>query len=177
MKISSFNENFLTRTLIQLTKYMSNSNRRHVDMDTIDRKLLIELLRDARTSLRRLSEEMNVSPATLHNRLTRLVQEGIIKGFIALIDYAKLGYTLTAVIMAKVDGKHLVEFEREIASSDNVVAVYDVVGEYDVVIIAKFKSVEDLDSFLKQLLKNPKIERTYTSIVLNVVKEDPRIKI
>ncbi|ARM77142.1 Lrp/AsnC family transcriptional regulator [Acidianus manzaensis] len=156
---------------------MSTNNKRNVDMDTVDRKLLIELLRDARTSLRRLSEEMNVSPATLHNRLTRLVQEGIVRGFTALVDYTKLGYSLSAVIMAKVDGKHLTEFEREIASSDNVVAVYDVVGEYDVVIISKFKNVEDLDAFLKQLLKNPKIERTYTSIVLNVVKEDPRIKI
>ncbi|MBW9141241.1 MAG: Lrp/AsnC family transcriptional regulator [Candidatus Aramenus sp.] len=155
---------------------MSNGNKK-VDLDAIDRRLLIELLRDARTSLRRLSEEMNVSPATLHNRLTRLVQEGLIKGFTALVDYTKLGYSLSAVIMAKVDGKHLVEFEKEIANTDNVVAVYDVVGEYDVVIIAKFRSVEDLDSFLKQLLKNPKVERTYTSIVLNVVKEDPRIKV
>ncbi len=157
-------------------KCMSNGNKK-VDLDAIDRRLLIELLRDARTSLRRLSEEMNVSPATLHNRLTRLVQEGLIKGFTALVDYTKLGYSLSAVIMAKVDGKHLVEFEKEIANTDNVVAVYDVVGEYDVVIIAKFKNVEDLDSFLKQLLKNPKVERTYTSIVLNVVKEDPRIKV
>jgi len=158
-------------------KCMSDSVKKKVDMDTIDRRLLIELLRDARSSLRRLSEEMNVSPATLHNRLTRLVQEGVIKGFTALIDYSKLGYTLSAVIMAKVDGKHLVEFEREVANADNVVAVYDVVGEYDVVLIAKFRSVEDLDAFLKQLLKNPKVERTYTSIVLNVVKEDPRVKI
>lgn len=157
-------------------KCMSNGNKK-VDLDAIDRRLLIELLRDARTSLRRLSEEMNVSPATLHNRLTRLVQEGLIKGFTALVDYTKLGYSLSAVIMAKVDGKHLVEFEKEIANTDNVVAVYDVVGEYDVVIIAKFRSVEDLDGFLKQLLKNPKVERTYTSIVLNVVKEDPRIKV
>ncbi|MCI2414387.1 MAG: Lrp/AsnC family transcriptional regulator [Candidatus Aramenus sp.] len=155
---------------------MSNGNKK-VDLDAIDRRLLIELLRDARTSLRRLSEEMNVSPATLHNRLTRLVQEGLIKGFTALVDYTKLGYSLSAVIMAKIDGKHLVEFEKEIANTENVVAVYDVVGEYDVVIIAKFRSVEDLDSFLKQLLKNPKVERTYTSIVLNVVKEDPRIKV
>ncbi len=158
-------------------KCMSDSVKKKVDIDTIDRRLLIELLRDARSSLRRLSEEMNVSPATLHNRLTRLVQEGIIKGFTALIDYSKLGYTLSAVIMVKVDGKHLVEFEREVANADNVVAVYDVVGEYDVVLIAKFRSVEDLDAFLKQLLKNPKVERTYTSIVLNVVKEDPRVKI
>ncbi|MFP3346230.1 MAG: Lrp/AsnC family transcriptional regulator [Sulfolobaceae archaeon] len=153
------------------------SDRKRVEMDTVDRKLLIELLKDSRVSLRKLAEEMNVSPATLHNRLFRLVQEGVIKGFTALIDYSKLGYTLTSIIMAKVDGKHLVEFEREIANLDNVIAVYDIVGEYDVAVIAKFRSVEDLDNFLKSLLKNPKVERTHTSIVLNVVKEDPRIKI
>ncbi|AOL15857.1 AsnC family transcriptional regulator [Sulfolobus sp. A20] len=156
---------------------MSDSKKRIPDLDAIDRRLLIELTRDARTSLRRLAEEMNVSPATLHNRMTRMVQEGIIRSFVALLDYSKLGFALTSIIMAKVDGKHLVEFEKEIANADNVIAVYDVVGEYDVVIIAKFRSVEELDSFLKQLLKNPKIERTYTSIVLNVVKEDPRIRI
>ncbi|EZQ04822.1 MULTISPECIES: Lrp/AsnC family transcriptional regulator [Acidianus] len=156
---------------------MSNNNKKKVEMDTVDRRLMIELLRDARTSLRRLSEEMNVSPATLHNRLTRLVQEGIIKGFTALVDYSKLGYSLSAVIMVKVDGKHLLEFEKEISNIDNITAVYDVVGDYDVILVAKFRSVEDLDSFLKQLLKNPKIERTYTSIVLNVIKEDPRVRI
>ena len=153
------------------------SDRKRVEIDTVDRKLLIELLKDSRVSLRKLAEEMNVSPATLHNRLFRLVQEGVIKGFTALVDYSKLGYTLTSIIMAKVDGKHLVEFEREIANLDNVIAVYDIVGEYDVAVIAKFRSVEDLDNFLKSLLKNPKVERTHTSIVLNVVKEDPRIKI
>ncbi|MDT7875135.1 Lrp/AsnC family transcriptional regulator [Sulfolobaceae archaeon RB850M] len=153
------------------------SDKKRVEIDAIDRKLLMEILRDSRVSLRRLAEEMNVSPATLHNRLLRLVQEGVIKGFTALIDYSKLGYSLTSVIMAKVDGKYLVEFEKEIANMDNVIAVYDIVGEYDVIVIAKFRSVEDLDSFLKNLLKNPKVERTHTSIVLNVVKEDPRIKV
>ncbi|MCG2909384.1 MAG: Lrp/AsnC family transcriptional regulator [Sulfolobaceae archaeon] len=153
------------------------SDKKRVEIDAIDRKLLMEILRDSRISLRRLAEEMNVSPATLHNRLLRLVQEGVIKGFTALIDYSKLGYSLTSVIMAKVDGKYLVEFEKEIANMDNVIAVYDIVGEYDVIVIAKFRSVEDLDSFLKNLLKNPKVERTHTSIVLNVVKEDPRIKV
>lgn len=147
------------------------------DLDDVDRKLLIELLRDARTSLRRLAEEMNVSPATLHNRLNRLEQEGIIKGFTALVDYTKLGYSLTSIIMAKVDGKHLVEFEREVSNMSNVTAVYDVIGENDVVIIAKFRDTTELDDFLKQLLKNPKVERTYTSIVLNIVKEDPRIRL
>ncbi|AEB94436.1 MAG: Lrp/AsnC family transcriptional regulator [Metallosphaera sp.] len=156
---------------------MTTNGKRKIDLDTIDRRLLIELLRDSRVSLRRLSEEMNVSPATLHNRLTKMVQEGVIRGFTTLVDYTKLGYSLSAIIMVKVNGKYLVEFEKEISNADNIVAVYDVVGEYDVVLIAKFRSVEDLDVFLKQLLKNSKVERTYTSIVLNSVKEDPRVRI
>ena len=153
------------------------SDKKRAEIDTVDKKLLMELLRDSRVSLRRLAEEMNVSPATLHNRLLKLIQEGVIRGFTTLIDYTKLGYSLTSIIMAKVDGKHLVEFEKSIANYDNVIAVYDIVGEYDVAIIAKFRSVEDLDNFLKNLLKNPVVERTYTSIVLNVIKEDPRIRV
>jgi DNA-binding Lrp family transcriptional regulator len=153
------------------------SNRKRVELDTIDKKLLYELIKDSRTSLRRLAEELGVSPATLHNRLLRLMQEGVIKSFTTLIDYSKLGYSLTAIVMVKVDGKHIIEFEKEVSTSENVIAIYDVVGEYDVVIIAKFRGVEDLDNFVKSLLKNPKVERTYTSIVLNVIKEDPRIRI
>ncbi|MEM0113392.1 MAG: winged helix-turn-helix transcriptional regulator, partial [Metallosphaera sp.] len=68
---------------------MTTNGKRKIDLDTIDRRLLIELLRDSRVSLRRLSEEMNVSPATLHNRLTKMVQEGVIRGFTTLVDYTK----------------------------------------------------------------------------------------
>jgi len=153
------------------------SSKRKVELDDVDKKLVIELLRDARTSLRRLAEEMNVSPATLHNRMNRLIQEGVVRGFVALLDYSKLGYALTSIIMIKVDGKHIDEFEKEVANSPNVVSVYDVVGDYDVILVAKFRDTEELDSFLKQLLKNPRVERTFTSIVLNTVKEDPRVRI
>lgn len=50
--------------------------------------------------------------------------------------------------------------------------IYDVTGEFDVVIIARFKNTSELDNFIKNLLKEPKVVRTYTQIVLNVVKEN-----
>lgn len=152
-------------------------SREVVELDIIDRKLLNELMKDARTSLRRLAEEMSVSPATLHNRLNRLEQLGVVKGFAALVDYQKLGYGLTAIIMVKVNGKYITDVEKELARFPNVTAVYDVVGEYDIIAIAKFKDVDELNDFVKELLKNPKIERTHTNIALNVIKEDPRVKV
>ncbi|BCU67168.1 AsnC family transcriptional regulator [Sulfolobales archaeon HS-7] len=147
------------------------------ELDETDKKLLMELLRDGRVTLRRLGETMNMSSAAIHNRLSRLVQLGVVKGYVPLLDYSKLGYNVTSVISAKIDGKHLIEFEKEIASNPNVVAVYDITGENDVLFIAKFRNIEELDGFIKQVLRNPSVERTSTSIVLNVVKEDPRLRI
>ncbi|MGC9105928.1 MAG: Lrp/AsnC family transcriptional regulator [Thermoprotei archaeon] len=147
------------------------------ELDIIDRKLLNELLKDARTSLRRLAEEMRVAPATLHNRLAKLERIGVIKGFTVLLDYQKLGYGLTAIIMIKVNGKYIVDVEKELAKYANVLAIYDVVGEYDIMLVAKFRHINELNDFVKELLKNPKIERTHTNIALNVIKEDPRLRV
>ena len=57
----------------------------------------------------------------------------------------------------------------------HVFGVYDVTGEIDAVIIAKFRSVAELSSFTKRLLANPYVERTNTHVVLNVIKEDFRM--
>ena len=54
----------------------------------------------------------------------------------------------------------------------NVVGIYDVTGEYDAFLIAKFRNTSELNLFIKELLKDPIIERTYTQTVLDVIKED-----
>jgi DNA-binding Lrp family transcriptional regulator len=65
--------------------------------------------------------------------------------------------------------------ENEIAKIPNVCGVYDVTGLTDAVIIAKFRSREDLGRFTKQLLALPYIERTNTHVALATVKENFRL--
>ena len=65
--------------------------------------------------------------------------------------------------------------ENEVAKIPNVCTVYDVTGGTDAVIIAKFKTREDLGHFTKQLLSLPHIERTNTHVVLSTVKENFRL--
>ena len=69
----------------------------------------------------------------------------------------------------------LLELEREVAKLPQVLAVYDVTGLTDAMVIAKFKSREELSKFTKTLLAMPFIERTNTHIVLTTVKEDFRL--
>jgi DNA-binding Lrp family transcriptional regulator len=88
-----------------------------------------------------------------------------------VINHSKLGFDLTAIIGITAEGKHLVELEEIIAKEPNVTAVYDVTGEFDVITVAKFKTREDLSEFVKKIAGMKHVKRTYTMLVLNVVKE------
>ena len=68
----------------------------------------------------------------------------------------------------------LLEVQRSIASYPNVYGVYDVTGESDSVILARFRDREELSSFIKTLLANEHVERTITYIVLDTIKEEWR---
>jgi DNA-binding Lrp family transcriptional regulator len=90
---------------------------------------------------------------------------------------AKVGYNLTALILIQAEGKHLLDVENEIAKMNNVVSVYDITGDFDIAVIARFKDRDSLNQFIKSLLGLPYVKRTVTNVVLNVVKEDLKLKI
>nr|WP_321212174.1 Lrp/AsnC family transcriptional regulator [Methanothermobacter sp. DP] len=143
-----------------------------VKIDDIDRKIIDLLNEDGRMSYRNISRILDVSVGTVHNRVEKLVRKGVIKKFVPVIDHSKLGYKLTAIIGVKVKGGVLRNWETRTAYHKNVLAVYDVTGEFDAILIGKFKDTGELDSFIKGLLSEGDVQRTYTQTVLNIVKED-----
>lgn len=140
-------------------------------IDRLDVEILIELQKDARKSLREIAEKLDVAEGTVYNRINKLKKIGIIQKFIPIIDHSKLGFDLTAIIGISAEGRHLVEIEKIIAQEPNVTAVYDVTGEFDIITVAKFKTRDDLNEFVKKLGGMKHVKRTYTMLVLNVVKE------
>ncbi len=146
-----------------------------VELDETDRKILREYLKDARLSYREVARRVRVAVGTVMARTKRLETEGVIKGYTAVLDHEKLGYDLTAVTEITVSKGKLVEMEKEIAKLPVACTVYDVTGMTDALIIAKFRSREELSNFTKSLLAMPFVERTNTHIVLTTVKEDFRL--
>jgi DNA-binding Lrp family transcriptional regulator len=146
-----------------------------MELNETDIRILQGLLEDARFSSRQLAKKVGVSVGTVLSRIEKMKRAGIIKGYSAVLDHEKLGYELTVVTEITVSKGRLVETEQEIARIQNVCGVYDVTGLTDAVIIAKFKSREDLGHFTKRLLALPYIERTNTHVVLTTVKEDFRL--
>ena len=146
-----------------------------MELNETDKKILKNLLEDARFSSRQIAKNVGVSVGTVLSRIRKMEDVGLIKGYSVILDHEKIGYELTVVTEITVSKGRLVEMENEIAKMPGVCGVYDVTGLTDAVIIGKFKNREDLGKFTKHLLALPYIERTNTHVVLTTVKENFRL--
>jgi DNA-binding Lrp family transcriptional regulator len=145
------------------------------DLDETDLKILREYNLDSRQSYHKISEKLGVSVGTVRARTQKLESSGVIKSYTVMLDYEKLGYSLTAITEVTVSKGKLIETEAEIAKWPEVCAVYDITGLTDVLVIAKFRGRDELSAFTKKVLGLPNVERTNTHLVLNSTKEDFRM--
>jgi len=146
-------------------------------IDDVDFQIINLLQEDSRRSFNKIAAKLGIAVGTAYNRVKSLEDKGILKGYTIMVDPVKLGCSLTAIILIQAEGQHLLEVEKEIAKLDNVICVYDITGDFDVAVVARFKDRSSLNSFIKNLLTTPHVRRSVTNVVLNVVKEDFRVKI
>ncbi|MHC1609229.1 MAG: Lrp/AsnC family transcriptional regulator [Candidatus Methanofastidiosia archaeon] len=139
--------------------------------DDTDRIILRELLRDARTPVRILAREANVSIGTVVNRIRHLENTGIIKGYKAIVDYEALGYKLVVATTLKIANGKYPEVTDKLREERNIITIYNVTGQYDAVLISIFLNMEELNDFLKRVQSRPFVENTHTVLVLKTTKE------
>ena len=140
-----------------------------------DSELLAQLSKNGKASQRELAKETGVALGTVNSHIKQLEKNKIIKGYLAEIDPEKVGFNLTAIINLRIKKGTLMDVQASIANHSRVFGVYDVTGEWDSLILARFKDRLEMDKFIKSTLSQEYIERTSTSLVLNTVKEEPRI--
>jgi len=146
-------------------------------MDELDMRILRLLQKNARMSYREMAKELKVAVGTVYNRVKKMEEDGIIRGFCVNIDYEKVGFGLTAVVGIKAKGREIVRIERKLAEHPRVTQVYDVTGEYDIIAVAKFRDRADMNRFVKWVLSLDGVEKTNTSVVMDTVKEEPVLEI
>ena len=144
-------------------------------LDDIDKKILAELLINSNRSNREIAKAIGVSAATVINHIQRLESAGVITDYTVMLDFERLGFELTVIMEVTVNRGKLLETQREIAKLPYVCGVYDVTGEIDSIVIAKFRNRRELSEFPKDLLSMEFVQRTNTHVVLNTVKEDFRM--
>ncbi len=150
----------------------TGKKRDEARLDETDQKILALLSENANASVKEIAMQVGIPLSTAFSRIKRLEERGIIRGYTIKVNPGALGFTVTAVIHFSVDGPYLEEIEQTLASHPNIVALYDTTGEFDIIAIARFRDIDELDHFIKSVLKNPKVKKTITSVVLRVVKEN-----
>ncbi len=141
------------------------------ELDRTDLSILRVLQENARKSYRDIARELGMSLNTVSSRVKKMEGEGVITGYSTLVDPSKTGYDMTAIIGVQISKGKLMDVQRKIAADKHISAVYDVTGEWDSIIIARFASRNDLNAFIKKVATMEYIERTMTQVVLNTVKE------
>ena len=141
-------------------------------LDDTDRKILLECMEDSRQSYREMARKIGVSPGTVVSRIRDMEEKGIIEKYSTKLNYEKLGYDLTVITEVTVSNGMIVEVGHEITKLREACAIYNVTGDADVMVLAKFRNRDELSNFTKRVLKLPNVERTKTHLVLITLKED-----
>jgi len=138
-----------------------------------DIRLLNVLIENPRKSYRELAKEAKLSIAIIGEKLKKLESSGILKGYTSLVDYDLLGYEIQVVINIRVAHGEAQNVEKKIFNNPNVMGIYNTTGDFDVLVIARFKSRKELDEYIKNLQGYEFVERTQTQLILNTIKERP----
>lgn len=150
-----------------------------VQIDRIDRMVLRLLQADCRIPLHRIARKLGVPKSTIHYRVRRLTKKGMLEGFYAKLNSARLGFDYLAVVLvrAKYGPKYHERVGQRLARVRGVWAVYYVLGDIDFIVLIRAKSRDDYMAKLESISSMPDIERTSTQVVAKVVKEDSRINL
>ena len=137
-------------------------------LDGIDKQILGMLLDDSRITLSHISKEIGISSPAIRERMRKLEQEGIIKGFSTIVDYKKLGLGLTAFIGLSMDESKCCQEDVfiELEKIPRVLEAHFTNGEEDILVKVVTENTETLVDLLGQMNAIDGVNRTKTMIAL-----------
>jgi len=142
--------------------------------DIFDQAILSVVQQDGRITNQNLAKQVNLSTAPCWRRLNKLENQGIIEGYVALLNRERLGLSVMVYIHVSLHDHNADTvgiFDRFVEDSTNILECYSVSGEYDYLIRVIAEDVTALEFFLmKKLLKLKAVRSANTSFVLKQKK-------
>jgi len=144
-------------------------------LDDLDKRILRRLQSNCRVSFADLSRELDVAEATVRFRVNRLVSNGVITRFAALLDPAKIGMKVSGAILLKIDPAQLEEACKQLVSFSETQYLFQSTGEYDVVSVIVARDMDHLNNLIKKAKLIPGVKDARVSVTTRFLKFDPSI--
>lgn len=140
------------------------------EIDNLDRGILAALQKDGRRPFTDLARKFNVSSATIHVRVNKMVEAGLIVGSAVLLDREKLGYDVCAFVGINLhNARDYKAVVAQLRSMPEVLEAHFTTGKYNIFLKIIAKSTRGLHLFLIERLQNiPQIQSTETLISLEM---------
>jgi Lrp/AsnC family transcriptional regulator, leucine-responsive regulatory protein len=143
-------------------------------LDAIDRKILNHLQKNARATNVELSELAFRSPPQCYRRFKRLVERGVIKEFIALLDPKKVGFGVMAMVSISRDKEQfqgMQDFEKSLNRFPEILECYAVTGDFDYLLKVVAPDLKEFSTFLREkLLRVPGVTAVRSAVCLEEIK-------
>src|SRR5512143_1249026 len=142
-------------------------------IDGTDAKILAILQKDGRTSNAELARQVGLTPSAVFERIRKLEERGIVRGYTALVDPSAVGLGLLAFVLVRsADSYGADRVAQAIAKAPEVLEVHNVAGEDCYLVKVRAVDTKDLSRVLRKRFGRVKaISSTRTLIVLNTIKE------
>jgi DNA-binding Lrp family transcriptional regulator len=145
-------------------------------LDEKDERILEELKKDARMSTADIARRTGLPRVTVHERIKKMKEKGIIKKFTALLDYAKVGKPTTAFVLVSYDPHGEItqrKLAEKLAKLEGVYEVHILAGEWDLLLKVRGESVEGIGKLVVDKLREiGGIGRTVTLTCFSTAKEE-----
>ncbi|MGQ0430436.1 MAG: Lrp/AsnC family transcriptional regulator [Gammaproteobacteria bacterium] len=148
-------------------------------LDRTDIRMLELLQRDGRLSHVELAERVGLSPTPCTRRVRRLEQQGVIRGYAAILDPKRIGQHVLAYVQIKLE-RHtddvIERFRRMLEERPEVMSAHAMTGEMDFLLEVVVPDLDALGRFtLHKLLKLPGVRDVRSSLVLETLKTVPQL--
>ncbi|MFW9820174.1 MAG: Lrp/AsnC family transcriptional regulator [Candidatus Thorarchaeota archaeon] len=145
-------------------------------IDDLNKNILKEYQKDASITYRKLAQKVGESPSTVFSRIKQMKKDKVIKDIVPLVDPYALGKPTTAWIKISLKIEtDCCEFAERVAQNENAMEVYEIAGEWDILIKVKVKDNLALHDLTKEISKMPGIKNMESLIAFCTIKEDPRL--
>ncbi len=137
--------------------------------DATDRRLIALLRKNARTPVVELARHLGVSRATVQNRMRRLEQEGVIRGYTIELKAAAEEQPIRALTLIAVEGKKGPQVCRALRGYPDVVAIHNTNGRWDLVVEIRTETLESFNRLLSELRLIDGVTASETSLLLDTL--------
>ena len=148
-------------------------------LDRLDTQILNLLQEDASLPIRTLADRVHSSPATCQRRIAHLRETGVLLKEVAIVDRLRVGRPLTAFVSVELDKQNdalLRNFEKKMAAEGDVMACYEVSGEFDFLLIVNSPSMERYHAFTREVFSSNNNVRNFKStFAMNCSKFETKI--